>query len=170
MLVCIYKNNYMKQMKIPLYLKNIVVMFISFFILSCSSDKNISVNNDWLSVAAIMSMDDIPVPELSEKEAALVDSISKLKEFIEYHECCNKIRKKIIPYISKLTQEDLNELAQKSTDSIYISDFTSRMKAQLDIEKEFDDTEKSRKNFEKQIETIKFTPSERMALIVMLCK
>ena len=44
----------------------------------------------------------------------------------------------MIPYISKLTQEELNELAQKGTDSTYISDFTFKMKSQLDIEKEFE--------------------------------
>ena len=76
----------------------------------------------------------------------------------------------MIPYISKLTQEELNELAQKGKDSTYISDFTFKMKSQLDIEKEFEAAGKARKNFEKRIEAIKFTPSERIALIIMLCK
>ncbi|KAA5413758.1 hypothetical protein [Bacteroides cellulosilyticus] len=163
----------MKHEKIrnPLCLKNtLVIIFISFTTINCESNKDILVNNDWFNVATIVSMVDIPVPELSEEEATLIDSISGMKEFIEYHEYCDKLRRKMIPYISKLTQEELNELAQKGTDSTYISDFTFKMKSQLDIEKEFEAAGKARKNFEKRIEAIKFTPSERIALIIMLCK
>ena len=76
----------------------------------------------------------------------------------------------MIPYISKLTQEELNELAQKGTDSSYILEFIFKLKSLLDFEMLFEASGIAIIIFEKRIEAIKFTPSERIALIIMLCK
>ena len=79
--IFIYRKLYENEkIRNPLCLKNtLVIIFISFTTINCESNKDILVNNDWFNVATIVSMADIPIPELSEEEATLIDSILEWK-------------------------------------------------------------------------------------------
>ena len=113
-----------------------------------------------------MSADSWPMPELSEKEANLVDSISKLDEFVNYHAAYQQLIKKTSSYYASLDSDELEALAENGADSVFLSNFMKKMSSCINIEIELKMMEKTGRDFDKIIAGIDLTEREKIALII----
>lgn len=145
-----------------------MIVFATFFLSSCNSNSDASVTGNLINAFALIDWDNVPLPELTQEETALVDSISKLKEFAEYHKCNKELMKKFVPYLEQMSKEEQDELRKNGTDSLYLSEFTAKVRAQLNIEEELKAMDKACKAYEEEIKTLKLSTFERVALMIKL--
>lgn len=148
----------------------LIVFIIGFLVASCSTSGENTPEVGAIDVVALANWDDVPMPELTEKETILFDSISKFEEYMECRKCNERLREKVIPYIAKLTKIDRDELMKNATDSIFISNFSTQMRSQLDIEEEVEAMTKADKDFTERIKTMELTSSVKIALSIALYK
>lgn len=140
---------------------------ISLLIQSCSCDtKPIANDLNIISLVSFMDPDTWQMPELSEKEANLVDSISKLEEYINYRNAYKQLIEKSNSYFASLSPKELEELAKNATDSVFVSNFMSRMKSSINIKNELRTVEKASNEYDKIIGGLKLTEAEKIALII----
>lgn len=158
----------MKTKRIALTLKIAFgAIFVSYLFQSCNSDIKPATNElNAIALASFMSPDSWPMPELSEKELQLVDSIFKLDVFVKYHKAYQQLIKKTNSYFAGLSSNELEELAKNSTDSVFLSTFMTKMKSHIDIQKELEAVEKAGKDFDMAIADIELTEAEKAALII----
>lgn len=133
---------------------------------SCNFSNNVPVTGNLINAFALTNWDNMPLPELTQEEAALVDSISKLKEYVEYRKCNKELMKKITSYLAEMTQEEQDELRKNGTDSLYLSEFSAKVQSQLDIKEELQAVDKAYKAYEEEIKALKLSALARVALLV----
>lgn len=151
------------------YLKSLLmIVSATFFLSGCNFNSDVPVTGNVINVFALIDWDNVPLPELTQEETALVDSISKLKEFVEYRKCNKELMKKITPYLAKMSQEEQDELRKNGTDSLYLSEFSAKLRSQLDIEEELKVLEKTCKDYEEEIKVLQLSTFERVALMIKL--
>lgn len=139
----------------------------SFLMLNCTpNSKSVVDDLSFINIATIMNTDSWPMPELSEKEAHLVDSISKLKEYVNYHKAYQQLIQKTKSYFASLTPKELEELAKNGSDAAFLSEFMRKMKSCIDIKKELDLVEKTERDFDEIITGLELTEAEKIALII----
>lgn len=151
------------------YLKSLLmIVSATFFLSGCNFNSDVPVTGNVINVFALIDWDNVPLPELTQEETALVDSISKLKEFVEYRKCNKELMKKITPYLAKMSQEEQDELRKNGTDSLYLSEFSAKLRSQLDLEEELKVLEKTCKDYEEEIKVLQLSTFERVALMIKL--
>ncbi len=151
------------------YLKSLLmIVSATFFLSGCNFNSDVPVTGNVINAFALIDWDNVPLPELTQEETALVDSISKLKEFVEYRKCNKELMKKITPYLAKMSQEEQDELRKNGTDSLYLSEFSAKLRSQLDIEEELKVLEKTCKDYEEEIKVLQLSTFERVALMIKL--
>lgn len=157
----------MKIKKRKCYFITLVLMALVIIVAcNCSSDVKVDSNKFNLITMAAMNADSWPMPKLSEKEASLVDSISRLDAFINYHNAYQQLIKKTSSYFANLGSEEIEEFTQNGTDTAFISDFMKKMNSCINIEIEIKAVEEAGKDFDKMIKGLELTEAERIALII----
>ena len=158
-----------KKKQVFFYLKSLfMIVSATFFLSSCSSNSDVPVPGNLINAFALIDWDNVPLPELTQEETALVDSIYKLKEFVEYRKCNKELMKKITPYLAKMSPEEQDELRKNGTDSLYLSEFSDRVQSQLDIKEELKAIEKAYKTYEEEIKELQLSAFEKVALMIKL--
>ncbi|WP_458409720.1 hypothetical protein [Bacteroides congonensis] len=154
-------------MKIKCFKWLFILISMFFLMQSCSSDSSsVAADLNIISMATIMNADTWPIPELSEEEALLVDSISKLEEYVNYRKAYQQLIKKTNSYFASLSSEELEELAKNGTDDVFLSGFMKKMKSRIDIKKEVGAVEKAGNDFDRAIAGLELTEAEKVALII----
>lgn len=144
-----------------------LIAFSTLLVHGCNSDERIDANKlSIVSMVATMNADSWPMPELSEKEETLVDSISKLDEFVNYHAAYQQLIKKTSSYFANLDSEELEALTKNGTDSVFLSNFMKKMCSRINIETELKAVEKAEQIFDKKIMGVELTEGEKIALII----
>lgn len=148
----------------------LVIVSAVFFMLSCNSKSEVDVaaTDALVNAFAMTNWDKLPQPELSPEETALVDSVSKLNVFAEYRKANKELMNKVTPYLAKLSQEELDDLRNHGTDSLFVSEFSAKVKAQLDIKKELKAVDEAHQSYQEEVKSLNLSSMAMVALLIKL--
>ena len=140
-----------------------MIIFIMYFMQSCSSDTVIS--DDLFCMTVMTKSNDFIEPELTHKDSILVDSITKLDEVKSYAMATRQLIKKIQPLMESdlWDKEPLGEY-QNRKDSI--NALVLKISKHKDIQNDWNSYVESYKSFIKLMENAQLSSTIKTILVV----
>lgn len=140
-----------------------MIIFIMYFMQSCSSDTVIS--DDLFCMTVMTKSNDFIEPELTHKDSILVDSITKLDEFKSYAMATRQLIKKFQPLMESdlWDKEPLGE-HQNRKDSI--NALVLKISKHKDIQSDWNSYVESYKSFIKLMENAQLSSTIKTILVM----